>query len=179
MLHEAGEQGIAQAQHNLGIMYDNGKGVDQSHATAVKWYRKAAEQGYATAHLFLGATYAKGGLSVPQNFSEALQWLHKAEAAGDPLAAGCIQEVLELQRQKIQQQQAAREGSESTPLSSPPLPSILVGARVELHGLRAKPELNGQRGVVTDFDASTGRCSVQLEDGRGPYNIKPGNLKRK
>ena len=47
---------------------------------------------------------------------------------------------------------------------------------MQLRGLQAKPELNGQRGVVTGFDASSGRCSVQLEDGRGPYKIKPGNL---
>ena len=47
---------------------------------------------------------------------------------------------------------------------------------MQLRGLKAKPELNGQRGVVTGFDAPNGRCSVQLEDGRGPYKIKPGNL---
>ena len=47
---------------------------------------------------------------------------------------------------------------------------------MQLRGLKAKPELNGQRGVVTGFDASSGRCSVQLEDGRGPYKIKPENL---
>ena len=50
------------------------------------------------------------------------------------------------------------------------------GTHVELRCLQAKPELNGQRGVVTGFDASSGRCSVQLEDGRGPYKIKPENL---
>jgi hypothetical protein len=49
---------------------------------------------------------------------------------------------------------------------------------VELRGLRAKPELNGQQGEVTNFDESTERCSVQLDDGRGRYNIKPENLSR-
>ena len=53
---------------------------------------------------------------------------------------------------------------------------IPIGTDVHLRGLQAKPELNGQRGVVTGFDASTGRCSVQLKDGRGPFSIKPGNL---
>ena len=32
---------------HLGLMYDNGRGVTQDYAKAVKWYRKAAEQGYA------------------------------------------------------------------------------------------------------------------------------------
>ena len=51
-----------------------------------------------------------------------------------------------------------------------------MGTDVHLRGLQAKPELNGQRGVVTGFVACTGRCSVQLEGGRGPFNIKPDNL---
>ena len=39
------EQGVADAQYNLGFMYDNGQGVRRNHKTAVKWYRLAAEQG--------------------------------------------------------------------------------------------------------------------------------------
>lgn len=41
------DQGVAEAQHNLGVMYFNGDGVRQDYAEALKWYRKAAEQGYA------------------------------------------------------------------------------------------------------------------------------------
>ena len=39
------EQGDADAQFLLGFMYAYGKGVAQDFAKAVKWYRKAAEQG--------------------------------------------------------------------------------------------------------------------------------------
>ena len=35
------EQGDAKAQYNLGVMYDNGKGVTQDYKEAVKWYRKS------------------------------------------------------------------------------------------------------------------------------------------
>ena len=35
-------------------MYRNGQGVTQDNAEAVKWYRKAAEQGYAAAQFNLG-----------------------------------------------------------------------------------------------------------------------------
>ncbi|MHC8508807.1 MAG: SEL1-like repeat protein [Rhodospirillales bacterium] len=31
-------------KRNLGSIYDNGKGVSQNYAEAVKWYRAAAEQ---------------------------------------------------------------------------------------------------------------------------------------
>ena len=43
------EQGLADAQSNLGLMYDEGKGVPQNDKTAVKWYRLAAKQGDADA----------------------------------------------------------------------------------------------------------------------------------
>ena len=42
------EAGDASAQFNLGVMYDNGEGVPEDDAEAVRWYRMAAEQGNAT-----------------------------------------------------------------------------------------------------------------------------------
>ena len=41
------EQGIADAQFKLGLMYSLGRSVPQDYKTAVKWYRLAAEQGHA------------------------------------------------------------------------------------------------------------------------------------
>ena len=43
-------------------------------AEAVKWLRKAADQGYAIAQTQLGYMYY-GGEGVPQNYSEAYAWL--------------------------------------------------------------------------------------------------------
>ena len=51
---KAAEQGDSMAQFNLGLMYDNGRGVPQDNTEAAKWYRKAAEQGYANAQFNLG-----------------------------------------------------------------------------------------------------------------------------
>jgi TPR repeat protein len=41
----AAEQGLAEAQNNLGWVYANGFGVPKDKAEAARWYRKAAEQG--------------------------------------------------------------------------------------------------------------------------------------
>ncbi|HHF6559516.1 TPA: tetratricopeptide repeat protein, partial [Haemophilus influenzae] len=41
------EQGDANVQFNLGVMYAEGQGVKQDDVEAVKWFRKAAEQGHA------------------------------------------------------------------------------------------------------------------------------------
>ncbi len=49
------EQGDEYAQYSLGVMYANGRGVEQSDAQAVGWYRKAADQGGAKAQYNLGS----------------------------------------------------------------------------------------------------------------------------
>ncbi len=41
------EQGDAYAQFLLGVIYEIGRGVTKDESEAVKWYRKAAEQGDA------------------------------------------------------------------------------------------------------------------------------------
>jgi len=43
------EQGLPEAQFNMGLMFEMGQGVPQSADEAVKWYRMAAEQGNAKA----------------------------------------------------------------------------------------------------------------------------------
>ena len=44
----------------LGAMYDKGRGVAQDFATALKWYRLAADQGDAAAQNDLGVLYDQG-----------------------------------------------------------------------------------------------------------------------
>ena len=56
----AADQGRAQAQYNLGGMYDEGKGVAQDYSAAVKWFRMAADQGHAQAQHNLGVNYYYG-----------------------------------------------------------------------------------------------------------------------
>ena len=45
----AAVQGHADAQFNLGHMFENGQGVTQDRAEAARWYRMAAAQGHAVA----------------------------------------------------------------------------------------------------------------------------------
>ena len=46
---KAAEQGHADAQHLLGLMYSYGDGVPEDQARAAAWLEKAAEQGHADA----------------------------------------------------------------------------------------------------------------------------------
>ena len=43
----AADQGLANAQYNLGVMYERGEGVPQDYKEAVRLYRLAADQGLA------------------------------------------------------------------------------------------------------------------------------------
>ena len=54
LLKPLADQGDAVAQTLLGSMYADGQGVPKDDAQAVKWYRLAADQGYAMAQVNLG-----------------------------------------------------------------------------------------------------------------------------
>jgi TPR repeat protein len=76
------DQGNADAQANLGFMYQNGQGVQQDDKQAVVWYRKAADQGNARAQTNLGFMY-EGGRGVPKDYKQAVAWYRKAADQGN------------------------------------------------------------------------------------------------
>ena len=77
----AADQGHANAQFNLGFMYENGQGVGQDFGEAIKWYRMAADQGDAGAQYMLGVTY-ENGEGVGQDMTEAMVWYRMAADQG-------------------------------------------------------------------------------------------------
>jgi TPR repeat protein len=54
-------------------MYTGGHGVDKNYVTAVKWYKKAADQGEAAGQNSLGTMYA-GGFGVVKDYGAAVKW---------------------------------------------------------------------------------------------------------
>ncbi len=75
------EQGDAEAQNTLGVMYSEGQGVAQDDQIAMKWIRRAAEQGDAVAQNNLGSMYFKGQ-GVPQDYQMAAKWWQLAAEQG-------------------------------------------------------------------------------------------------
>lgn len=59
-LRARAEAGDASAQYYLGDRYDIGLDVPEDKAEAVRWFRLAAEQGYARAQVMLGWMYRFG-----------------------------------------------------------------------------------------------------------------------
>jgi TPR repeat protein len=79
------EQGNAEAQYNLAILYRQGKGVMQDQELALQWFQKAAKQGLASAEYYLGHLYDTGD-SVNKDAAVAFDWYKKAAEKGNPLA---------------------------------------------------------------------------------------------
>ena len=72
-----------QQMYDLGADYyygTNGKAKD--YAEAVKWLRKAAEQGNASGQSFLGYMY-QYGYGVSQDYAEAVKWYRKSAEQGN------------------------------------------------------------------------------------------------
>jgi len=75
------EQGLAQAQYELGTMYTAGRGVTCDHVEAATWYRRAADQGLVHAQFVLGVMCSEGK-GVPQDYEEAMAWFGRAADRG-------------------------------------------------------------------------------------------------
>ena len=78
------KQGNAQAQTNLGAMYDNGTVVLENDKTAVKWYTLTAKQGDAQAQGNLGVMYGKGE-GVLTDTKRAYMWFNLGSYNGSEL----------------------------------------------------------------------------------------------
>ena len=75
------EQGHAQAQYNLGLLYRNGEGTLTDKKKAFYWFTQAAEQGDAYAQHKLGILYYVGeGTSA--DMKQAACWIKKAYENG-------------------------------------------------------------------------------------------------
>ena len=59
--------------------------MPENDAEAVKWYRKAADQGHAEAQINLGVMYDRG-MGVPENSIRAYVWWSMAKTQGDTVA---------------------------------------------------------------------------------------------
>ena len=94
--HPLAQIGMAEAQYNLGFMFDAGWGVEQDYTTAFNWYRLSAEQGFAKSQFNLGKLY-EAGLGVRKDKVLALDWIRQAADNNDTRA------IEYLRKQKLPQ----------------------------------------------------------------------------
>lgn len=75
------ENGVAEAQFNIGWMYYNGHGVTQDYRNAAKWFSASAAQGMVEAEYNIGVMY-RTGVGVLQDYDTAVKWFIRAAEKG-------------------------------------------------------------------------------------------------
>jgi TPR repeat protein len=88
LFRRAAEAGLPEAQFNVAVMLDSGRGVAPDTRLAAIWYARAAANGNKRAAYNLGQLYEAGD-GVPRNLSLAKLWFARSElpAAKTRLAA--------------------------------------------------------------------------------------------
>ncbi|MBF0266015.1 MAG: sel1 repeat family protein [Gammaproteobacteria bacterium] len=81
LLSPLAELGVAEAQHRLAVMYQNGLGVAVNLQQAANWMKKSADNGYDLALHGMGFMYLEGE-GVEKNINEAINWLEKGVEKG-------------------------------------------------------------------------------------------------
>ena len=76
---KAANQGNADAQHTLGLLYYLGESVGRDYVQAAQWYEKAASQGNADAQYNLGMMYYHGEGVIHDREKSCGLWKMSAE----------------------------------------------------------------------------------------------------
>ena len=65
-------KGVARAQYNVGLLFHQGRGINQNFKEASHWYLAAANQGHTGAQNNIGSLFRRGN-GVKQNYKLAAQ----------------------------------------------------------------------------------------------------------
>ena len=92
-LRASAEQGNAEAQFSLGLLYEHGRGLPKNKQEALRWYRRAAMQGDTFSQNSLGDNYWEG-TGVPKDDREAVWWWRLAADKGFSPAQHSLGKIL-------------------------------------------------------------------------------------
>ena len=157
-LLEASSKGDHDAQYELGVRYEQGRGVSQDVRQAAREYRKAAEAGHIEAQLVM-AKLCLIGKGVPQDAEEAAQWYIKAAVQGDAVAQFYAGEMHACGRGVTQDHQQAmmwyRKAAQQGHVQS----TARLAIRTDDHLIRLTPEDR------LDIQELTARYAVAMDHG--------------
>lgn len=80
-LSKAAEQGSADAEYYIAMMYESGEGLEKSPEKAVMWYLKSAEHGHCISQNIIGFKYLEG-IDVPKDYDLAMKWISLSSQQG-------------------------------------------------------------------------------------------------
>lgn len=82
----AAERGKLRAQIQMGLRYEQGRGVPQNPREAARWFRLAAQQGNPEAEFYLGRAH-RTGKGAPKDCEFAYAFFERAAKKGHEKAA--------------------------------------------------------------------------------------------
>lgn len=159
-------RGNMAAQYKVGMMYDQGTGVERDLAKAALWYEKSAWQGYADAQYTLALMYADGR-GVARNEERAMIWLAKAARQGDKKARKLLMAAVDGKLVTAQKKLPATKPAETKPAETKPAET----KQVETKAAESSPDrISGEIEAITPITLTTkegaqvctssGECSV-------------------
>jgi len=170
----AAEAGDAEAQTNVGEIFERGHGGQANYTAAAVWYQKAAEQGNARAQYNLGTLYEQG-LGVEKDMLKALN-LYR-QAWGMPEDDIIFQSAAYEQQQALKQQleQQIEEKEKQIKL----LDRQVAQLETELKNTGDNTELQNQVAELREWiaDLEQQRVSVKEEYSSLPVFRKPHSTK--
>ena len=94
LLLQQANKGDVSAQRQLGFVYEK-SGSDQDLIEALKWFRKASEQGDSIARVKLGVALA-AGYGVEKDIDEAIKWFGLVADQGDESSPAAMQNIAQI-----------------------------------------------------------------------------------
>lgn len=113
---KAAEQGHAQAQYELALVYKLGRGTLQDYDAAARWFMAASRKDHAAAQYHMGRLY-RIGEGVELDLVRAYAWFNRAAALGHGAARGARDEIAASLKpeQVVEAQKLSRELLSSGP----------------------------------------------------------------
>ena len=147
------DEGHADSQFNVALMYEKGIGVAKDEKEAVVWYGKSAKQGNSSAQFNLGVLY-ENGRGTKVDFAKAHDWYRKASVQGDPLAIGNLGMLY-----------VRGDGVKENKIAGVAL--LLVSATVDPSPANnAKQNITGTRGLTAEMIAAAQALSGEMSDAK-------------
>jgi len=173
------ESGSAEAQNNVGEIYERGVGGQADYGAAALWYQKAAAQGYSRSLVNLGALYEQG-LGVEKDSLKALNFYR--QAAGLPENS-----VIYADAARREEDELRAELSRTVQEKDAQLDALKKQVEQLEHKLReqstkvaassaSSPELEALRGLVKQLESDKGQAEQHLASvsrTRSPSAEKP------
>ncbi|MEP4079844.1 tetratricopeptide repeat protein [Haloferula sp.] len=148
------DEGHADSQFNVALMFEKGIGVKQDEKEALSWYEKAAKQGNSAAQFNLGVLYENGrGCKV--DFAKANEWYRKASLQGDPLAVGNLG-MLYVRGDGVKEDKVAGVALLLVSATLDPSPENM-----------AKKNITGTRGLNQEMIMEAQKLSGEMTDAKG------------